>query len=179
MNEKQSNKGLKQEQNVNPSNFKQNQRKRGKVRKCLLYGRCFGPLLIAHHPECKKFGKSHTINIGKYHFCIGCYVGYTAAFLTFLIVIMFNIETIIPMQFFLITSIIFIGSFILSPLHLTKFKTIKIIQKALIGSGSTFLFIYIRNLPNPRSTNFIIVIMVFLPLMTVLNLYHSMSILKR
>ena len=57
-------------------------------------------------------------------------------------------------------------------------KTIKIIQKALIGSGSTFLFIYIRNLPNPRTTNFIIVIMVFLPLMTVLNLYHSMSILK-
>ncbi len=178
MNSLDSKKTDKEEKEENLAQFKSTEDKRGKIRKFFLYGKCFVPLLIAHHPECEVFGKSHTINIGKYGFCIGCFVGYTVAIISLIIFRYFiNIFDIISPQWVLILSLIFIGSFVMSPLKLTKIKTIKIIQKALIGIGAIFLFLWIRNLPNPRATNTLIILIVFMILISILNLYHSLTII--
>ena len=61
-----SEKNLKQEKRVNLNNRNIMVRQRGKLLKFLLYGKSFLPLFLSHHPECKIFGKSHTINIGKF-----------------------------------------------------------------------------------------------------------------
>ena len=161
------------------SNNKVINKKRGKFKKGLLYTRCFLPFLLSHHPECEIFGKSHTINIGKYRFCIGCFVGYTAAIITYLILTIFNLRNAIPDDYQLILSLIFIGTFILSPLKLTKIKAIKIFQKIFIGIGAILLFFWIRNLPNPEMTNRIMSMLVLSFMLGILNLHHAMGFLSK
>lgn len=161
------------------SSLNDSEDKRGNFRKFLLYIRSFAPFLIAHHPECDKFKKNHTINIGKYSFCIGCFVGYSAALITYFTIKILNLNNAIPNQILFILSLIFIATFILSPLKLTKIKVIKIIQKILIGVGAAFLLIWILNLPNPELTNKIISMFVLNALVGVLNLYHAVSFFSK
>ena len=131
----------------------------------------FWPLLLSHHPECDKF-KNHTINMGKLRFCIGCFIGYPTAILGIFLIDLLNISNIIPTDYFLIISIILISTFFMSPLHLTRVKFVKIIQKFLIGLGSSFLFWWIWSLPNPPLTNYFIFIYTFSIILGVLNFYH-------
>ncbi|MHA1457853.1 MAG: hypothetical protein ACTSR5_18095 [Promethearchaeota archaeon] len=112
----------------------------------------FWPLVLSHHPECEKFD-NHTINMGKLRFCIGCF-------------------NIIPTDYFFIISIILISTFFMSPLHLIRVKFVKIIQKFLIGLGSSFLFWAIWSLPNPPLTNYFIFMYTFSIIIGVLNFYH-------
>ena len=134
-------------------------------------------LLLSHHPVCEKFG-NHTINIGKYRFCIGCYVGYPSALIGIIIIPLLNLVDIFNSFCFLITALVLISAFILSPLNLTKIKAIKIIQKFLIGLGSAFLFWYIWTLQNPFFLNFFYFILVFGLLLILLNVYHGYGFLK-
>jgi hypothetical protein len=100
------------------------------------------PMLISHHPPCDTF-KNHTINIGKLKLCIGCFIGYPSAILTIIITIILynrNSFNLIPV---LILGIILSLTQLLSLTSITEVKSIKIIQKFLIGAGSGFIIIFL------------------------------------
>jgi len=135
----------------------------------------FWPLLLSHHPECEKF-YNPTINIGKkVRLCIGCFIGYPVAILGIFLLPLFNITSLIPIDYFLLISIILLATFILSPLKLTENKTVKILQKALIGLGSSFLYWYIMTRPNPRIVNIVIFYFSFGAILSILNIYHVLG----
>ncbi len=140
--------------------------------------KCYKYLLLSHHPDCEKFGKNHTINFGKYKFCIGCFVGYPTAIISILLIHYLNLLDLFSSIFLLIISFILISSIILSPVGLTKIKSIKIIQKFLIGLGSAFLFWYIWTMPNDFFINLIYFILVFGMLLLLLNMYHGYGLMK-
>lgn len=153
-------------------------RKQNKVIKGLLYVISFWPFLLSHHPECDKFN-NHTLNVGKVRFCIGCFVGYPIAILGMFLIPLLRIQLLIPYDYFLIISIILLATFIMSPLKLTENKTIKIIQKALIGLGSSFLFWYIMTRPNPRIVNIFIFYISFGAIISILNIYHVLGFVMK
>jgi len=146
----------------------------GRIKKLFLYAKCMKNLLLSHHPSCQKFEK-HTINIKKYKFCIGCYIGYPTAILGIIFLWIFKIPALLGRDTLLIWALILISAFILSPLKLTAIKFIKIIQKMLIGLGSSFLFWFIWSLPNAFLINLFYFILVFGFLITLLNLYHALG----
>jgi len=135
--------------------------------------KCYKYLLLSHHPDCNKFVKNHTINIGKYKFCIGCFIGYPTAIIGILLIHYLNLLELFDSFFFLMLAMILISSIILSPLGLTKIKLIKIIQKFLIGLGSAFLFWYIWSSPNSFIINSIYFSLIFGTLLILLNIYHG------
>ena len=140
--------------------------------------KCYKYLLLSHHPDCEKFGENHTINFGKYKFCIGCFIGYPTTIIGILIINYLNLLDVFDSFFFLALAMIFISSIILSPLGLTKMKLIKIIQKFLIGIGSAFLFWYLWSLPNSFIINFIYFSFIFGMLLMLLNMYHGYGLYK-
>ena len=139
---------------------------------------CYKFLLLSHHPNCEKFGINHTINFGKYKFCIGCFVGYPTAIIGIFIIFYFGLLEIFNSVFILALALIFISSLFLSPLNLTKKKWIKVIQKFLIGIGSAFLFWYIWTLPNSFIINFTYFGLIFGMLLMMLNVYHGFGLYK-
>ena len=144
------------------------------VKKLILYIRSLKPIVLSHHPNCDKF-KEHTFKIGKYQFCIGCFIGYPVAILGVLIIFLFNLTNIMESTLLFITGIILMSTFILSPLKLTKFKVIKIIQKILFNLGGAFLFWWIFTLPNHFFINFLLFFLVFGIALALVNAYHAFS----
>ena len=152
------------------------EQKLGIVKKFLLYLKSFLPFFLSHHPECANF-KEHTIKCGKVKLCIGCFVGYpTAVVALFLIRISF-LRILFSTHLSFMLSLLFIGSFFLSPLNLTKYKKIKIVQKILIGFGAAMLFNWILERPSSNSTNLRTAFITFYILLMGLNLYHVYGIL--
>lgn len=149
-----------------------------KLRSFHVYLKCIKPILLSHHPDCESFGKNHTINIGKYRFCIGCFVGYPSAIIGILAIYFLNLFKTFNLVFLFYISLILLSSFFLSPLNLTKIKTIKIFQKILLGLGSAFLFWYIWFLPNSFVVNFVYFILLFGILFLLLNVYHAYGFYK-
>ncbi len=129
--------------------------------------------LLSHHPVCENFD-NHTINIGKYRFCIGCYVGYPTAIIGLLLLWILNIffAIFIYSTYLLIISVVLISSFVLSPLNLTKIKIIKIFQKFFIGLGGAFLFWWIWLQNYVFIVKFMYLLVIFGFLLTALNAYH-------
>ena len=146
------------------------------LKKLYLYIKCVRPILLSHHPNCEKFGNNHTINIGKYRFCIGCYVGYPTAILGIIILYFSGLLRVFNSDLLFYTALILLSSFILSPLKLTDFKAIKIIQKALIGLGSSFLFWWVFTMPYIIYIRVMIFLLVFGFLITLLNIYHGLNL---
>lgn len=149
---------------------------RSKVKKFLLYGKSFLPFFLSHHPECESF-KGHTLNFGKLKLCIGCFIGYPTAFIALLLIRIFDLSGFFYSPFFFVLSIIFLGTFFLSLLQLTRNKKIKIIQKFLIGLGAALLFNWIMKRPNSRNVNLRIAFITSYILLIFLNLYHAYGIL--
>jgi len=142
-----------------------------------LYLKSFSPLLLRHHPMCEKY-EGHCFRIYKLELCMGCFLGYPTALMGIFIISFFHLYNYLLPAHFLFISIILIGSFILSPLKLTKYRQIKIIQKILIGFGASFLFWWIWILPNDFFTNLVLFTLIFGPLLTIFNVYHFYSIYK-
>ena len=146
----------------------------GIIKKLILYIRSLKPIILSHHPNCDAF-KEHTIKIGKYRFCIGCFIGYPVAILGVLMIFLLDLINIIESNLLFITSIILMSTFILSPLKLTKFKAIKIIQKVLFNLGGAFLFWWIFTLPNHFFINFLLFFLIFGIALALVNAYHAFS----
>lgn len=147
-----------------------------KIKKFLLYGKSFIPFFLSHHPECENF-KGHTINCGKIRLCIGCFIGYPTAIITIFLLGIFDKNNLFSSDFFLILSFVFLGTFFLSVLNLTKIKIIKIIQKFLIGLGAALLFNWLMERPSSRSVNLRTTSVIFYGILILLNLYHAYGIL--
>lgn len=98
------------------------------------------PMLLSHHPPCETY-KNHTINLGRLKLCIGCFIGYpSAVFSLFLIKILHdnNPFNLMPI---LIIGIMLSFAQLLSLTSLPEKKSIKIMQKFFIGTGSGFIVI--------------------------------------
>jgi len=134
-------------------------------------------LILTHHPNCDKF-KNHTFKIGKYHFCIGCFIGYPTALVGIFVIQFLNLVKSFDSIYFISIALPLIATFLLSPLNLTKLKSIKFIQKFFIGLGSSFLFWWVWSLPNPIHINILIFFLIFSPLMMALNAYHAYGLYK-
>ncbi len=146
--------------------------KRNKITTFFLYLKSYSPLLLSHHPECEKF-KEHTFKIKNYKVCIGCSVGYLTAIITLIIINFLNLIKIIDSQYFLILGLIFLGTFILGPLHIINSKKVKTLQKILIGIGTIFIISWIGTLPNSPKINLILIFIVICIVLWVLNVYHG------
>jgi hypothetical protein len=93
------------------------------------------PLLLSHHPPCETFS-SHTLNFGKAHLCIGCFIGTPSAFVgLFLGKLLLDSYTVKPLLFYIIGLFLYLAQ-LLSLTKFTQIKKIKIIQKMSIGFGS-------------------------------------------
>ncbi|MBY9003157.1 MAG: hypothetical protein KGD73_04235 [Candidatus Lokiarchaeota archaeon] len=147
---------------------------REKIKEAFLHIVSFWPFALSHHPECRNFS-NHTIHLGKIRFCIGCFIGYPTAILGIFLLPLLNISHFIPIDLYLLIAICLLSTFILSILNLTKNKGIKILQKFLIGLGSSFLFWYIMTRPNSRLVNIFIFNIAFGVILGVLNLYHVLG----
>lgn len=150
--------------------------KQSRLRKVFLYGKSFIPFFFSHHPECEYF-KGHTLKCGKIKLCIGCFIGYPTAFFALLLIRLLDKDNFFNSDLFFILSMIFLGTFFLSPLKLTKNKMIKIIQKFLIGFGAALLFNWIMERPYSKKTNLRIASITFYIILIILNIYHAYSIL--
>ena len=163
------------DQSVSPVKTENNDRKplsfRDKLMRFLLYFASLGPFLLSHHPECAKY-QGHTIRIGKLGLCIGCFIGYPTAIISIILIGAFNLNHIIPVEYFLYFGIAFLASFILSPVGLTKVKFIKITQKILIGLGAALIYWWILALPNSREVNALITFYFLSITVSLLNIYH-------
>jgi len=155
---------------------KESKDNRSKVMKFLLYGKSFLSFFLSHHPECESF-KGHTLNFGKIKLCIGCFIGYPTAAIALLLIRVFDLSGFFYSPFFFVLSIIFLGTFFLSLLQLTRNKKIKIIQKFLIGLGAALLFNWIMKRPNSYEVNSRTAFITFYILLVFLNVYHAYGIL--
>lgn len=131
----------------------------------------FWPLLLAHHPECVRF-KGHTLNFGKIHLCIGCFVGYPSAVISIFLISFFNLSRFIPYPSFLGIGIVLLSTFFLSIINLTKFKIVKIMQKILMGIGASFIFWWIWYGDSPFNVKFYTFYITFSVIVAILNFYH-------
>lgn len=147
-----------------------------KIKKFLLYGKSFLPFFLSHHPECENF-KGHTVNCGEIRLCIGCFIGYPTAIITIFILGILDKNNFFSSDIFLLLSIVFLGTFFLSLLNLTKIKIIKIIQKFFIGLGAALLFNWLMARPYSRSANLRTTFVIFYGILIILNLYHAYGIL--
>lgn len=159
------------------SNEQESPVKHKKIINFLYYAKSLLPLLLAHHPECGDF-KGHTLRIGKYSLCIGCFIGYPSAVIAIYVMFHLNVTQIIAPQGLLTLGIVLISTFFLSFLHLTKYKPIKIIQKIAIGIGAAFLFWYITTLQISRFAKLMTFYIVFGILLALLNGYHAYGFIK-
>jgi hypothetical protein len=116
--------------------------------------------------------------VGKFKFCIGCFIGYPTAIITFLLLRFLDLNTFIPNQYFFFFGLIFLSTFIFSLLKLTRNKKIKIVQKFFIGLGAASLIYWIMELPNPRFTNLIIALITIWVIIMILNVYHVYGFLN-
>ena len=152
--------------------MKSKEKKRSKLSETFLIIKSFGSFLLRHHPECVNF-KGHTIKLRKHEFCIGCFIGYPTSFITILILGFFKLNEIIPSNYLINLGILFMSTFFLSFTRVTNIKIVKIIQKIFIGFGSALIFWGIFSLNFTFFINYIIFLLVFSILLTVLNIYHA------
>ncbi|MHA2000968.1 MAG: hypothetical protein ACTSVU_02625 [Promethearchaeota archaeon] len=102
--------------------------------------RYFWPLLLSHHPSCPRY-KNHTLNFGKIHLCIGCFIGYPSAAISVLIGNFFIYPAFSQKIWLLLIGIILILSQFLSLTKFTEIKCIKIFQKFMMGFGMGLILI--------------------------------------
>ena len=141
------------------------------IKRTLLYLKCFFPLFLSHHPDCEHF-KEHTIKIGKYKFCIGCFIGYPIAILTLILNIFLKFDKMLLDEYIFFLSIIFLSTFSLSFFKITEKKIIKIIQKILMGIGGALLLIWILGLNNTRELNILIAFYTINIIVAIFSIYH-------
>lgn len=135
------------------------------------------PIMLSHHPDCENF-EDHTIQFGKYRFCIGCFVGYPVAITS--VILLYFILQVIPIA----NTILFwvgvgcMSSVILSPLNLTDNKGVKIIQKIAFNVGGAFLLWWTLRLTRSLFLNVLIFLTLFNILFILINSYHAYGLIK-
>ncbi|MCF2138665.1 MAG: hypothetical protein K9W44_01255 [Candidatus Lokiarchaeota archaeon] len=132
--------------------------------------------LFSHHPPCSHF-QDHTFRIGKYHFCIGCYIGYPAGFLGILLGNIILLQNWLLNIVLLIFGLIgFVLGYIPSFFHWIHRKPLKMLQKFIIGiSGGILLFSIYKILPVSPFFKFLNTFFAFNIIMAPVFLKHYFS----
>ncbi len=142
-----------------------------------LYIKSLKPLLLTHHPDCQHF-ENHTFKLGKYRLCIGCFIGYPVAIISVIFLyILFGFIQIDSLVMFIIGASC-MSVFLLSPLKLTKSRSVKVIQKVIFNVGGAFLFWWVFTLTPSILFNTLVFIILFGMLLTLVNIYHSYSLYR-
>ncbi len=108
----------------------------------------YWPILLAHHPLCEKFD-SHVIKIGKNKYCIGCLFGNSAGIISLISLFVLRFYGLLPEWNFIRVGLFLMLSYLLSIFGITKFRSIKIVSKILIGIGFSFILFSIWTLEYP------------------------------
>ncbi|TXT59692.1 MAG: conserved membrane protein of unknown function [Promethearchaeota archaeon] len=161
----------------NESNSLETQEEGEKNYSVFAYFRSIKPLIFSHHPNCEKF-EEHTFRIRGMKFCIGCFIGIPSAIIGVVLIYFLNLIFSFSQEVLLITGIVLMSTFLLSPLKLTKFRPIKFAQKILFNLGAAFIFWWVIYLPNSLFFNLLFGLFVYMAAISVLNLYHSYSIFR-
>ena len=106
------------------------------------------PILLSHHPICDKFD-SHVVKIGKYKYCIGCLFGNTAGIISLILLFVLRNFGMLPPWNFFILGLYLMLAYVLSIVGLTKYRSIKILSKIIIGIGFSFILFSIWTLDFP------------------------------
>ncbi|WP_457557261.1 hypothetical protein [Candidatus Harpocratesius sp.] len=132
--------------------------------------------LFSHHPPCSHF-QDHTFRIGKYHFCIGCYIGYPAGFLGVLLGYLILLQNWMPNIVLLFFGLIgFVLGYIPSFFHWIHKKLLKMSQKLIMGiSGGILLFSIYKILPVSPFFKFLNTFFAFNIIMAPVFLKHYFS----
>ncbi|MHA1612958.1 MAG: hypothetical protein ACTSVZ_08670 [Promethearchaeota archaeon] len=131
---------------------------------------------FSHHPPCIHFA-DHTFQIGQKSYCIGCYIGYPAGVLG----ILFG-GIALQQNWLELFSLLLIGVvglvlfFLLSVFHLTRWKTLKIVQKFGMGitGGMLMVYSYVQS-PGGIFVKLLNTSFVFSIIMGPILLYHYFS----
>ncbi len=135
------------------------------------------PIITSHHPLCEQF-KNHTFHLFGRDFCIGCFVGYPVGFITFLLIYLFNLPSLIPPYTFFIISVIFAFTYLFISKFFTGSKKVKILSKIFIGMGSGFLLSSILTLDIPLWLRILIGFLIIQTIIAILGLKRMRSIKK-
>ncbi len=135
------------------------------------------PIITSHHPTCEQF-KNHTFRLFGRDFCIGCFVGYPVGFLTFLLIYLFDLPSLIPPYIFFIITVIFAFIYLFISKFFTGSKKVKILSKIFIGMGSGFLLSSILTLDFPLWSRILISFLIIQTIISILGLKRMRSIKK-
>lgn len=91
-------------------------------------------LFLRHHPTCEQFD-DHVFTIKGRAFCIGCFVGFPAMFLSALVLVLAGGFGLHPSVLFWGGTITFTVLMALHASHVIKRKRLKIVSRAIIGVG--------------------------------------------
>jgi hypothetical protein len=135
------------------------------------------PIITSHHPLCEQF-KNHTFRLFGRDFCIGCFIGYPVGFLTFLLIYLFNLPSLLVPYTFFIISVVFALIYVFISKFFTGSKKVKILSKFFIGIGSGFLLSSILTLDSPLWLRILIGFLIIQTIITILGLKRMRSIKK-
>ena len=99
------------------------------------------PLLLSHHPNCEKY-KDHTFLLGKYRFCIGCFIGYPSSFLVFIIGIFVFPRYLLLSKISLYLALVGFSTIFLNLFQIFEKKKKKIFHKLLLGASVGIILSY-------------------------------------
>ncbi|OLS12492.1 MAG: hypothetical protein RBG13Loki_3913 [Promethearchaeota archaeon CR_4] len=96
---------------------------------------------LSHHPGCARF-KAHTFMLGRFHFCIGCYIGYPSAVASIGVGTWLYLENQVSLFILLGIGLSCYFTLFASHTKYSEIRNVKILQKFSIGVGSGFLLIF-------------------------------------
>ncbi|MHA1368432.1 MAG: hypothetical protein ACTSWN_01930 [Promethearchaeota archaeon] len=91
------------------------------------------PLLLSHHPRCEKF-KDHVFTINGHGFCIGCFVGYPAMFISIMLAFLFDFFNI-PHYLLFYTGCAMLSPTIIHVFGIIRKKRHRMISRSAVGGG--------------------------------------------
>ncbi len=95
---------------------------------------------LSHHPNCSRF-ESHTFSLGRFRFCIGCYIGYPSAIFGLVLGTSLYLPSLVTLWHLFGCGLVAYLALLASLRKFSEFKYVKILQKISVGTGSGFLIV--------------------------------------
>ena len=148
---------------------------RAVARRPIKFLRLLGPFLTAHHPLCSHFD-GHVITIRNRQFCIGCLfntISFFGSFIALLALWFLDSSLFLRPYLFWGGVVAVAASLFSSAIGLTEHLKVKIAAKFLLGSGFASLCMAILIIGDDLfvqiELKFILILILYLPVMTIMN----------
>ncbi|MFW9965929.1 MAG: hypothetical protein ACFFEA_02120 [Candidatus Thorarchaeota archaeon] len=153
------------------------------LRQPLKFLRVVGPLLSSHHPFCSVY-EGHLFTLRGRKWCIGCFFNSLSFFMALGLLIVSSIAV----PFMIDRSYLFWGgaffvlvSFVMSALHLTDSKKLKVISKLILGSSFaciSWAILLADSLTSNLELKFALILTLYLAVVAVLGYRRIVEIEK-